>query len=100
MKETWVSNEFKTVDLGDKRLNNRLSVICKRFADAPLSPINQACKGWAETKAAYRFFENENVDYKEILKSHNKETAERAADQRMVLAIQDTSFFNYSREME
>lgn len=96
MEHNWVNNEFGKVDLGDKRLNDRLNIICKRFSDAPMSPINQACEGWAETKAAYRFFENENVDYKEIIKSHKAETVKRTSDLPIILAVQDTSYFNYS----
>jgi hypothetical protein len=59
MNESWTNNEFLSVDLGDERLNKRLSIISERFAKSPLSPINQACDNWAETKAAYRFFSNE-----------------------------------------
>ena len=55
----WAADEFNEVDLGDKRLNARLVKLCDSFSEAPESPINQACEDWAETKAAYRFFQNE-----------------------------------------
>jgi hypothetical protein len=57
----WAAEEFSDVNLGDKRLNARLMKICDRFSEFPENPINQACADWAETKAAYRFFQNENV---------------------------------------
>ena len=59
---SWAAEEFAEVSLGDKRLDARLVTLCDRFSDAPESPINQACADWAETKAAYRFFRNENVE--------------------------------------
>ena len=67
----WAAEEFAEVNLGDKRLDTRLIKICDRFSDAPESPINQACMDWSETKAAYRFFQNENISYKDIISSHN-----------------------------
>ena len=56
---SWADEEFVEVNLGDKRLDARLVKLCNRFSDAPESPINQACVDWAETKAAYRFFQND-----------------------------------------
>ena len=64
---SWAAEEFADVSLGDKRLDARLVKLCDRFSNAPESPINQACADWAETKAAYRFFQNENVEAGEIL---------------------------------
>ena len=92
----WAAEEFADVSLGDKRLDARLITLCDRFSDAPESPINQACADWAETKAAYRFFQNENVDVGEILTAHRSKTAKRASKQKTVLAIQDTSYFVYT----
>ena len=63
MESMWTDNEFFSADLGDARLNKRLSIISHRFAQSPLSPINHACDDWAETKAAYRFFRNDTITY-------------------------------------
>ena len=54
----WAASEFKNLNLGDKRLNQRLINVCEKFSEMPESPINQTCDNWAETKAAYRFFKN------------------------------------------
>jgi len=93
---SWAAEEFADVNLGDKRLDARLITLCDRFSDAPESPINQACMDWAETKAAYRFFQNENVDVGDILAVHRSKTAKRASKHKTVLAIQDTSYFVYT----
>lgn len=93
----WTSQEFATLDLGDERLNKRIELIADRFAKSPLSPINNACDNWSETKAAYRFFSNEKVDYTQICKSHIDATKTRCRDYETVLAIQDTSYCSYAQ---
>ena len=87
----WAAEESETVDLGDRRLDTRLIKLCDTLSEAPESPINQACEDWVETKAAYRFFQNENVDVGEIMAAHRHKTTERAADHDTILALQDTS---------
>ena len=93
---SWAADEFADVRLGDKRLDARLVKLCDTFSEAPESPINQACTNWAETKAAYRFFQNENVEIDELLTAHRHKTAQRAKKHKMVLAVQDTSYFVYT----
>jgi hypothetical protein len=93
---SWAAEEFADVNLGDKRLDARLIKLCDRFSDAPESPINQACADWAETKAAYRFFQNDNVEVGEMLAAHRCKTAQRAKGHKTVLALQDTSYFVYT----
>ncbi len=92
----WAADEFKEVNLGDKRLDSRLIKLCDSFSKVPESPINQACTDWAETKAAYRFFKNEKVDVELIMHAHREKTCSRAANHRTVLAIQDTSYLIYT----
>ena len=96
MSEKWAENEFASIDLGDKRLNDRLIRLSEDFIKSPESPINQSCKDWASTKAAYRFFRNESVDYKEITNSHSEATLNRCKEYSHILAIQDTSYLTYS----
>lgn len=92
----WAAEEFAEVSLGDKRLDARLIKLCERFSDTPESPINQACADWAETKAAYRFFRNENVAVSEIMAAHRHKTVKRAMEHSTILALQDTSYFVYT----
>jgi uncharacterized protein (DUF1015 family) len=94
--DCWAASEFSNVDLGDKRLKDRLIKICDRFSESPESPINQACEDWAETKAAYRFFKNESVDAAKIHDAHALKTAGRAKKEKVILAVQDTSYLIYT----
>jgi len=84
----WASGEFKDVDLGDKRLDTRLINMCDTFSKSPESSINHACEDWAETKASYRFFQNDNVDVDKIIDAHRMKTFDRVSKHETVLAIQ------------
>jgi len=96
MVQNWAKEEFNLADLGDERLKQRLIKLADSFSKSPESPINHACKDWSQTKAAYRFFSNENISYKGILESHVKSTLKRCSQHSTILAIQDTGFFNYT----
>jgi hypothetical protein len=99
-ENSWAKEEFECVDLGDARLNERLVGLCSCFSESPESPINQACADWAETKAAYRFFSNNNVAASAITIAHILKTAERAKAHKTILAIQDTSYFVYTSHLK
>jgi len=93
----WVKEEFSWSDFEDKRLFLRLLAVANDLSKNPIAPINQASGEWKIAKAAYRFFDNEKVTEDVILKSHILRTKKRVIDHSgIVLAIQDTSFLNYS----
>jgi hypothetical protein len=92
----WCVDEFAGVELHDARLNNRCSELAVQLAMRPNLPLNQACEDWAETKAAYRFFDNDAVTPERIQAPHQQRTVERMAQHARVLAIQDTTFLNYT----
>ena len=96
ISDNWAETEFLTLDLGDDRLNKRLVKMSQEFLKSPESPINKVCENWGDTKAAYRFFSNQNVDYRDITDAHAKATLNRCQGETIVLAVQDTSYFNYS----
>ena len=56
MLAPWASEEMKTADLPDKRLNERLAIVLSQLAGQPTASIPAACGGYAETMAAYRLF--------------------------------------------
>jgi len=93
---TWAEKEFITAELGDKRLNKRLISITQAFAQRPQATIPQAMGEWTSSKATYRFFDNTKVTFEKILAPHKEATKKRVVDQNVILAIQDTSFIDYS----
>jgi len=97
---SWAVEELGQVDLKDERLNIRCSKLVEAFGQQPTAPINQACEDWADSKAAYRFMDNLKVTPGKILAPHSARTVERMAGHEIVLAIQDTTFLNYTHHPE
>jgi hypothetical protein len=63
----WVQVEMKYIELGQKRLENRLLKIISDFSQNPTVSIAQLCGDWAATKAAYAFFKNPTSGTEPIL---------------------------------
>lgn len=100
IEASWSYEEFKMISFGDKRIDRRFIKVAKELSAKPLAPINQACETWADTKAAYRLFDNEEVMGEEILAVHQERTVERMKGQEIVLAVQDTTCLNYTHHRE
>jgi hypothetical protein len=92
----WAEEEFGGAELGDERLSKRLVDLGRCFYARPGTSIPQACDSRARTKAAYRLLMNEKVNLDAILVPHREATMRRIAQESVVLAVQDTSSFNYS----
>jgi hypothetical protein len=101
MKKTsqaeWIEEELMDVDFGDRRLSQRCKLLLGRLAADPQASINGACQGWAESVAAYRFFDNEAVDEQKVLAPHREATLRRMGQYPVVLLVQDTTELDYTR---
>ena len=93
---TWATKEFKDIDLGDKRLNERAEKLAYRLGQTPSESIPNACKGWAETQSAYRFYSNDSVNWEKILEPHWQCSVQRMKKHAVVLNIQDTTELNFN----
>lgn len=91
-----IAGEFAEIDLGDQRLNVRAGSLLERLSANPAASINAACRGWSETQAAYRFFDNDRVEPQKLLEPHRRATERRIAQQPVVLLVQDTTELDYS----
>lgn len=94
--ENWIAYELSEIALGDQRLNWRLLDSAAKLAAKPSVSINQACDDWADTKATYRLFANEKTTMAQILAPHQQRTKERMTGHEYILAIQDSSYLDYS----
>jgi hypothetical protein len=93
----WVEEEFGRVEWYDKRLRERLYVLARDFYAQPGELIPQVCQGSeAKMKAAYRFFQNKQVQMPVVLRPHIEATVDRVKEHEVVLAVQDTSTLNYT----
>jgi hypothetical protein len=100
--QDWAEEEFGRVRLRDRRHRERLCVVARDFFARPAANIPQACQTRAKTKAAYRLFEHKAVKMDSLLGAHYQSTMERIARQKIpvVLAVQDTTSFNYDTHAE
>ena len=87
----WAQEEMHTVDLGDRRLNARIATILEQLGAHPNASIPAACRGWAETLATYRFFDNPKATFDGVLAPHRDATVQRLANCPVVLLVQDTT---------
>ena len=87
----WAKDEFRSIDLRDKRLNRRLILTVSGMADAPRHSIPAAMDAWKEVQGAYRLFANKKVTRERILEAHTESTLRRVAKESVVLILQDTT---------
>lgn len=98
MGQSWVEAETAGCDLGDDRLNRRLGSMLEALGERPGKSLPTAFQDWSNTKAAYRFFSNENVSEDKILEGHFAASALRVqATDGPILILQDTTEFSFKR---
>jgi hypothetical protein len=96
----WVIEELATLSLGDKRLKKRAQKVLAQLSRNATDSIAAACGGAAETKAAYRFFDNDQVTPEKIHGTHFDATFARMKEEPVVLIPQDTTVLNFSTQYE
>jgi Transposase DNA-binding/Transposase Tn5 dimerisation domain/Transposase DDE domain len=100
MSASWIADEMETATLPDKRLNARLKEILDQLASRPTGSIPSACGGYAETAAAYRFFDNDRVTFDDVLQPHIDATRRRIEEQSVVIMVQDTTEIDLTRPQQ
>jgi hypothetical protein len=93
---SWAEQELRTLRLGDRRLHPRLFHILDTLARRPEASIPEAFGNWADTKAFYRFCSSDNVDYRDVNSAHFQQTRKRIRSHPRILAIQDTTDFDFT----
>lgn len=92
---TWAEQELGGAPLGDARLSKRLVKLATSLAQNPSASIPQACRGWAEMRAAYRFLGQDKVDWQDMLQPHWQASAQRMREHPVVLCLQDTTELDF-----
>jgi hypothetical protein len=93
--QRWIEIELAGADLGDARREQRLRTLVSQLSRNPQGTFNHACPTAAHKKAAYRFFDNDQVEPQQVLASHVDRTWRRMGAYRRVLVVQDTTSLNY-----
>ena len=93
---SWTESEFKTINIGDSRLNKRCLNILEKLGLAPGRTISQTFLTWKEIKASYNFFSNNLVSGAKLLAPHIENTIERIRGCPVVLLPSDTTEIDYT----
>jgi Transposase DNA-binding len=94
----WVEKEIAGCEFGDQRIKKRFNVLIGQMYNNIGETIPLACQDWANTKAAYRFLSNQNVDEEKILRGHFHSTKERFSKvDGPIFILHDTTTFSYQR---
>ena len=95
-EEDWAQVEFGAAELGDARRTARLVRLAHQLGERPEASLPQALEDDAALKAAYRLFDNAEVAHEKVLAPHVVSSIRRMQGQAVILAVQDTTFIDYS----
>src|ERR1017187_9237913 len=96
--DDWVGREVADCDFKDERLSRRFGSLHEQLSASPGESIPLACQDWTNTKAAYRFLDNDRVSETEILAGHFEATRDRfEATDGPILVLHDTTGFSFKR---
>ena len=95
----WATQEFGTVELGDKRLRDRLIKIVEDRSKKPDASYLEAAGGDRHAaKAYYHFIDTpREIDPESMLATHRERTIERCMMEDLVLVVQDTTDLNFAK---
>jgi hypothetical protein len=87
--------DFPSLDLGDKRRNERLVTIINNVINQPGSSIPKQNESWSDTKATYEFFKNEEVSIEALQKAVSTYGASLVGDVNQILIAHDFTDISY-----
>lgn len=94
-KEDWSCVEF-----GDKRLNERATLISAAFLRNPFVSPPKMMKSFKATKAFYRFMDSDKVSHEKLISAHIMNSKEKLAKHKIILAVQDSMTISLDRNYE
>lgn len=94
--ERWAHQVFGAAILGDQRRTQRLIKIAAVLAAKPLSSFCQSYQNWADIKASYRLIENGKISIEQFQAPSKQATVSACRGQPVVLAVADTTCFNFT----
>ena len=95
----WAKAEFGDAELGDIRRNRRLVQLAAALAEKPCGALPGVLPSWAELKAAYRFFSQEDSTYERIASPHWQRTRDACRNRGEYLLVEDTTSLNYTKHV-
>jgi hypothetical protein len=87
----WAQVTFGACCLGDQRRNHRLVKLAEQAAQRPDGSTPDQTESWADCKAAYRLFGQEDVTFQAIIQPHCDQTRAACRPGDVKLLINDTT---------
>jgi hypothetical protein len=92
----WAQREFGSADLGDARRTKRLVQAAAALVERPQGTLPGTFSSWAELKAAYRLFANEEATYEKIIRPHWEHTRQDCQEAGEYLLIEDSTLLDFT----
>lgn len=92
----WIKDQWEQAQLGDTRRNSRAIKIANDLLSKPSASLPEQCPNWSSLKAAYRFFNEEDVTFEALQQSHRAQVVQQAKQPGVTLFIQDGSVLDYT----
>lgn len=94
----WAEQQFGTCDLGDRRRTKRMVKLAAQAAAKPDAATPKQTERWADCKAAYRLFAQDDVTFDAVIAPHCAAT--RAVGAGTWLVINDTTEINFGYDRD
>lgn len=91
--DKWALKNFGACELGDARRNKRAVTLAAQMAAHPDGSTPRQTETWADCKAAYRFFDEDDVSFEALCAPHWQHTREQ--HEGTFLLIGDTTEFDF-----
>src|SRR5579864_8732202 len=95
--QSWSVAQFNDCILGDARRNRRLIKLAAQMAARPDGSTPDQTETWADCKAAYRLFDEEDVTFVDIVAPHCRQTRAGGQPDSVKLLINDTTELDFGR---
>jgi hypothetical protein len=94
----WAQQQFGSCELGDQRRTKRVVKLAAQAAAKPDASTPKQTECWADCKAAYRLFDQEDVTFEALIAPHCAQT--RAVPPGTWLVINDTTEINFGYDRQ
>ncbi len=95
----WSRVQFQECDLGDVRRTERLIKYASQMAERPDASTPEQTESWADCKAAYRLFDQEEVTFDAVIAPHNHQTLKLSPGTYLVVSDTTELDFGYLRQV-
>jgi len=94
--EEWSEQQFGKANLGDVRRTRRAVKLGSQMYRQPDKSLPAQTMSWADTKASYRLFNEEDVTFAAITEPHHQATLAEASARPVTLMNQDSATLDFS----